>query len=179
MLSAKIINLHGGTHKMYVRESDLPGIGKKFVMETKAKDKLVVVVHDNGTRELYYFDHTDPDESIPAGKFDDEEARVLAGILGGIAYKPKALEQIDVEIDDLVIEWLDLHPSSEWIGNSIGGLKVRQLTGVSIIAVVEKDNDKKYVSPGPEYVFTNNSLLVIAGERQQIKHFKKLMHIGK
>ncbi len=161
---------------MQIRESDLPGIGRKFIVETRAKDKIVVIVHDNGKREVYYFSHDDPEESIPVGSLEDEEARALAGILGGITYKPKALETIDVEIDDLVIEWLKVDPSSSWVGKTIGGLKVRQLTGVSIIAIVEKD--KKTVSPGPDCVFAADAMVVIAGERQHIKLFKELMNAG-
>ena len=164
---------------MQVRESDLPGIGKKFLVETRAKDKIAVIVHDNGQRELYYFNHAEPDEGIPCGTLEDDEARVIAGILGGIAYKPKALETIDVEIDDMVIEWLTLDASSKWIGQTIGGLHVRQETGVSVIAVVEKDKEKKTISPGPDFVFTAESTLVIAGERQQIKRFKEYMTSGK
>lgn len=161
---------------MQIRESDLPGIGKKFVVETRAKDKIVVIVHDNGKREVYYFNHEDPEESIPVGSLEDEEARALAGILGGITYKPKALETIDVEIDDLVIEWLRVEPSSSWVGKTIGGLKVRQLTGASIIAITEKD--RKYINPGPDYVFTADAMVVITGERQHIKLFKDLMNSG-
>jgi TrkA domain protein len=162
---------------MQIRESDLPGIGKKFVIETRSKDKLVVIVHDNGKREVYYFNHADPDESIPVGTLEDDEARAVAGILGGITYKPKALETIDVEIDDLVIEWLKVENASSWVGKSIGELQVRQLTGVSIIAVVEKE--KKHVSPGPNYIFAPDSVVVIAGERQHIKLFKELMNASK
>ncbi|TCK59974.1 cation:proton antiporter regulatory subunit [Seleniivibrio woodruffii] len=160
---------------MLVKEIDLPGIGRKFVMETKAKGKMIVIVHDNGTRELYIPDPADPDERLSVGSFTDDESRKLAGIIGGMAYKPKALENLDIEIDDLVIEWHRIDPDSEWIGKTIGELKVRQTTGVSIIAVVEKE--KKNIVPGPDFRFVGDSVLVIAGERQHIKLFKELLAI--
>ncbi|MGG1313068.1 MULTISPECIES: cation:proton antiporter regulatory subunit [Cohnella] len=162
---------------MNIRESELPAIGRKFQMVTDSGDKLVIIVHDDGRREMYHFDHDDPDDSISMVTLTDEEARQLAGIIGGMAYKPKALETIEMAFDELVIEWYKLEPGSKCVGKTIGELNVRKNSGVTILAVVCK-NQTKQLNPGPDYVLTAEATIVVMGERRQQKAFREILAKG-
>lgn len=161
-----------------IRESDLPGIGRKFEILSRSGDKLVIVVHDDGRREMYHFAHEDPEDSISMISLDDPEARQVAGILGGITYKPKALETIEIALDDVIIEWYKIEPGSACIGKTIGEMHVRKATGATIIAVIEADHHHKQVNPGPEVVLTEGATIVVVGERDQIKCCKRLVYGG-
>ena len=155
-----------------VRESDLIGIGKKFQIETEAGDNMVVVIHDDGRRELYRHDDED-NETHCVMTLSDEESRQVAGIIGGLSYKPKALETIEVALDDLRIEWYKVEASNDGVNKSIGELGVRQKTGASIIAAI-KDSDT-IINPGPDYIIEPGATLVIAGKAKNIKLLKELL----
>src|SRR5690606_41433003 len=102
-----------------VRESDLIGIGRKYESETEAGDNMVVVIHDDGKRELYRSEDDDS-ETHCVMTLSDEESRQVAGIIGGLSYKPKALETIEFALDDLRIEWYKVGESNDG-GNKNNG----------------------------------------------------------
>ncbi|MBB6637884.1 cation:proton antiporter regulatory subunit [Cohnella thailandensis] len=162
---------------MEIRESELPSIGRKFQMTNEQGEKIVIVVHDDGRREIYHFDHSSPDESISMVTLTDEEARQIAFIVGGLLYKPKMLENIDMALGDLVIEWYKLEAGSKCAGHTIGELDIRRKSGATVIAVVGKGNAKQ-INPGPDYVLGEDSTIVVMGERKQIIEFKQIIRNG-
>ncbi|MEK6989862.1 cation:proton antiporter regulatory subunit [Paenibacillus sp. FSL K6-1566] len=159
-----------------IRESDLPGIGKKFVIQARSGDKLVVVIHDDGRREMYHFEDDNADETISQITLEDDEARQIAGIIGGMTYKPKALETIEVTLEDLIIEWARIEPHYKCVDKTIAELEVRQRTGANVLAIVKRNEQK--INPGPSDILTAGSTLVLAGERKQIKQLKELLVNG-
>ncbi|MFD0711915.1 cation:proton antiporter regulatory subunit [Paenibacillus sp. GCM10027626] len=162
---------------MNIWESDLPGIGKKFQLHTRGGDKLVLVVHDDGRRECFHYDHDDLEESISMVTLDDDEARVVAAVLGGVTYRPRALESVEMALDDLVIEWYRIESGYYAAGKTIGDLNVRQRTGATIIALIGPQKNNR-INPGPEADLTPESTLVVAGDRSQQKMFKQILMDG-
>lgn len=157
---------------MNIRESELPGIGYKFEIVTKNQDKLVIVIHDDGRREIYHFDSNDFDEVLSSVTLNDSEARQIGGILGGMAYKPKALETVEFAFDDLIIEWFKVERGAPAVDKTIGEIDIRNHFGVTVIAI-KKRNTKNSINPGPETVLEAGDTLVISGERNQIKELIK------
>ncbi|KXZ16638.1 hypothetical protein AXI59_01765 [Bacillus nakamurai] len=153
---------------MKVRESELPGIGQKVEIITKNQEKISIILHDDGRRELYYFDENDHEECMASIAFNDEEARRISAILGGMTYKPKALESVEVALDDLVIEWFKTEPQAPAVRRTIGELDIKTHYNVQVIAIVKK-NQQKQLSPGFDTLIEEGDTLVISGERSGLK----------
>ncbi|ANF98032.1 cation:proton antiporter regulatory subunit [Paenibacillus bovis] len=159
-----------------IRETDLPGIGRKFMVETDDREKVAIVVHEDGKREVYHSSPAAPDDHELVMTLNDREARQVASIIGGMSYQPTALEQVEFSISKLSIEWYKLRKGMHCIGKSIGELAIRENTGTVIIASLESAQQK--ISPGPEYVLQDGYTLVIAGERNDIHSLKMLLERG-
>ncbi len=160
-----------------VKETDLPGIGKKFQLNARSGDKVVLVVHDDGRREIFHYDNEDPEESISMVTLDDEESRCIAGILGGMIYRPKAVETVEVALGEVVLEWYKIEADAYAVNKSIGEMQVRKRTGGTIIAVIEKDGCRT-INPLPDIVIHNGATLIILGEKEQVKACKRLLFNG-
>jgi TrkA domain protein len=87
------------------------------------------------------------------------------------------LASVELALSDLVIEWYQLEPAVLGAGKTIGELGVREKTGASIIAIVERDQ-RPIINPGPEQVLPAGATLIVVGERRMINAFKQLMAQG-
>src|ERR1044072_7101181 len=98
-------------------------------------DRLVIVIHDDGTREIYHFTRSNMDRPASVLRLADGEARQIAGIVGGLTYVPRSLPMAEVILGDLVLEWFSIEPGSACIGRSIRELQIRTRTGASIVSI--------------------------------------------
>src|ERR671929_2093133 len=114
---------------MSISETFLPGVGRKFQVETTSGDRLVIVIHDDGTRELYHFARRNMERAASVLRLSDGEARQIAGIIGGLTYVPRSLPIAEVILGDLVLEWFKIEPGAACIGTTIRDLHVRTATG--------------------------------------------------
>ncbi|HDW3057448.1 TPA: cation:proton antiporter regulatory subunit [Bacillus cereus] len=152
---------------MKIKESELPGIGYKYQVVTKENEKMVIVIHDDGRRDMYHLD-SDHKESISSISLHDLEAGEIAAILGGMIYKPRALENVEMIFEGLAIEWFKVESTALASGKTIGDLQIRKSYNVTIIAVMKK-NMRKVLNPGSETILEEGDMLVVSGKREEIK----------
>jgi TrkA domain protein len=163
---------------MSIKETYLPGVGRKFQIETLSGDRLVIVIHDDGKRELYHFTRKQMDRPASVVTLTDGEARQFAGIVGGLTYVPKALPSTEVVLDDLVLEWLTIEPKAACGGKTIRDLQVRTQTGASIVSIIEPNRASR-TNPEADTVLNEGATLIIAGDRHSLAKLKLLLIEGR
>lgn len=157
---------------MAIHEEELPGIGRKYEFLASKGERIDVVIHHSGRRDLYIFD---PDEEDPKSclQLTDDQARRLGAILGGAYFKPPLVAEIESLIGEFVVDWATLGADSPAIGRSISELKIRQQTGMSVIAVVR--DGKAVTSPDPDDLLRPGDRLVVVGPRGQLPGFIRFL----
>ena len=65
-----------------VTETALPGIGIRYEFVTQDGDRIGVVHHRSGVRELVRYERDDPDTSHDLLRLGPEDSRTLAELLG-------------------------------------------------------------------------------------------------
>lgn len=72
-----------------IREAELPGLGKKYQLDLENDSQVVVIIHDDGKRDIFYFSE-DGDEPLASVTLSDQESRQLGSIIGGSFYQPRS-----------------------------------------------------------------------------------------
>ncbi len=158
---------------MRVEEAVLPGVGRKFTITVQSGDRLVIVVHHSGKRELQYFAAgEDGDEPIMALDLTDEEARELGAILAGVLFHPEAVGDTQSKLGQKVIEWIKVLP-----GSKLAGKRLAELTlppGAHLLAV-DRPGAPLIPNPSPEVVLEVGDTLVVAGSREAVEALKRTL----
>lgn len=158
---------------MTVYEADLPGVGKKFEIELDGDTHLVIVIHNTGRRELYLRPSKGAD-SEKLFELSDQLARQVGTILEGAYFQPVEAGTIDTVIDeDSLIEWVTVDDDSPIAGQTLREARLRQETGVSVIAV-QRDDDT-FTNPDADMTILAGDVLVVLGSRESCKQLEGLV----
>jgi TrkA domain protein len=159
-----------------LHETRLPGVGTKFTIRLDGGGRLAVILHNDGPRELYFFRHADDDEPKAVIRLDDDEARQLGAVIGGAYERPKIVEDLELALGELSIEWVPVPEESPLIGKTLAECGFRAKTGITVIAILR---DPEPVSGAqPADVVLKGDTLVTVGKLRQYRAFRKLLAEG-
>ncbi len=90
-----------------IQETALPGIGLRFDFVTRSGERIGVISHHSGRRDLLIYNRTDPDACAVTLRLEEDETRALAELLGG-SHVTKELTDLQ-QVEGLAIDWLPIH----------------------------------------------------------------------
>lgn len=157
---------------MQIKTSELPGIGKRYSFTTAENDHVVIILHQNGSREVYHFNDEDADEPDFTMNMTDEESRQFGTLLLGVDYQPVTDDRMELLLKNIRMEWLKVEPNSCIANKKIIESKIRTTTGTTIIGIQRGNN--MIGSPDIEEVIMPGDVLMAIGTRNQTKSLESL-----
>ncbi|GAB7010026.1 cation:proton antiporter regulatory subunit [Halorubrum trueperi] len=157
---------------MTITESDLPGVGKKFEIELRGDD-MIVVIHNTGKREV--FRRADPDaDSEKVFEFSDDLARTIGSIIEGAYFQPVEPETQETTLPGgILLEWYELQPGSPLIGETLESADIGNRTGIAIVAI--QRGDEVIDSPGAGTTLREADTLIGVGTPENCAAFEEIL----
>jgi TrkA domain protein len=151
----------------------MPGIGTKFTIRLDAGARLAVILHNDGKREVYWFRRADDDEPGAVITLDDDEARQLGAVIGGAYERPKIVEDLEMALGELLIEWVPVPDSSPWIGKTLAECRFRAKVGITVIAILREP--EPVTGAQPDDMVQRGDTLVTVGKAGQYPAFRRML----
>ncbi len=159
-----------------LRETRLPGIGTKYAFRLGDGGRLAIIMHNDGRREVYFFRHATDEDPRAVIDLDDDEARQLGAILGGAYERPRIVEELEMALGELLIEWVPVPETSPWIGKSLAESGFRAKTGITVIAILREPETITGAQPGDR--IERGDTLVTVGKARSYPEFRRLLAAG-
>ena len=155
-----------------MEQTSLPGIGVRHDFVTESGERIGVVSHRDGRRGLIVYDRDDPDARLAAIPLTDDEAEVLADLLGASLMLGQ-LAGLREQAAGLLTEQMPLPASSPFVGRLLGDTRARTRTSASIVAILRAG--QVIPSPGPSFQFENGDVVVAVGTRKGLDALTRIL----
>lgn len=155
-----------------IEETQLPGVGVRHEFTTAGGERVAVVTHRSGRREIAVFDRDDPDACRTFLHLSHDDTRSLAELLGA-SQVSEAVGAVQQQLEGLAIEWLTVPPGAAHVGRTIADGAFRTRTGASIVAIIRAD--RTIPAPEPDVAFDAGDVAVAVGTPEGLEQLRQLL----
>jgi len=155
-----------------VSETLLPGVGVRHEFVTAGGERVAVLTHRTGRRELAIYDRADPDRCTAVLHLSHDDTRTLAELLGASPVS-EAVSAVQQRLEGLAIDWVTIPAGSAMVGATIAEGEFRTRTGASIVAVVR--GTATLPAPGPDHRFETGDVVVAVGTTEGLAQLRDLL----
>jgi TrkA domain protein len=158
-----------------IQETQLPGIGVRHDFVTKAGERIGMISHRTGRRDLLIYDRSDPDACQVVVRLEEQDSRILADLLGA-SHVTERLTKLQQSVEGLTIDWVPIGAAWASAGRMIQDTQLRAQTGVTIIAVIR--DEQTIPVPGPDFHLQAGDTAVVIGTPEGIQKAFALLQGG-
>jgi TrkA domain protein len=155
-----------------IEETLLPGVGVRHELSTSGGERVAVLTHRSGRRELAVYDRDDPDACTTVLHLSPEDTLALSEVLGGMQVS-ETVTAVQQQIKGLAIEWVTVQGTSRYAHSTIADGQFRTRTGASIVAVLR--DGTTVPAPGPEFAFREHDVVVAVGTPEGLAQLRDLL----
>ena len=155
-----------------VSETDMPGVGVRFDLDTDSGRSVGVVVHHTGRRDLVIYDERDTDRACESVELTENEGHTLGELLGN----SPMLERLDEalhQLEDIVISWTEIDSKSPLAGLTLAEASLRKRTGAGIVALITDSGSIPI--PGGDDRLEAGDTAVVVGVTSAVKAANRLL----
>ena len=158
-----------------VEKAKLPGFGVRQEFSCSVGRRVGVITLKSGGRMLVVYDDRDPDNVVASVKLDDNEAALLAELLGAPGATAR-LARLQEQVEGIITANVGIVPGSPYAGRPMGDAAIRSRTGASIVAVYR--DDAVLASPEPGLVFESGDRVVVVGTERGVAEAAHILAPG-
>ena len=155
-----------------VSETSLPGVGLRHEFTTAGGERVAVLTHRTGRRELAVYKRDDPDACTTMLHLSRDDTHTLAEILGA-SQVSEAVAAVQQRVEGLAIEWVAIPPGSPFVGSTIAEGQLRTRTGASIVAILH--GTTTIPAPSPDHRFESGDVVVAVGTPEGLGQLRGLL----
>lgn len=154
-----------------VSETPLPGVGVRHEFVTGSGERVAVLTHRTGRREVAIYDRADPDACTTVLHLSQDDTRTLAELLGAspVSEAVSAAQRLE----GLAIDWLTVPAGSRVVAATIAQGAFRTRTGASIVAVIR--DGTTHPAPEPDFAFAAGDVVVAVGTTENLALLRNLL----
>lgn len=149
-----------------IHETRLPGVGIRFDFITHAGERLGVIAHHSGRRELIVCGADDPDVCRDVVRLEEEDVRALAEILGQ-SHVTEEIGRMQLTLQGLSIDWVPVSAGARCANCTLHDVEHQDEAPGSIVAVVR--GDQTIAAPPSTFVLEPGDTAVVVGTPEGIK----------
>jgi TrkA domain protein len=154
-----------------IEESLLPGVGVRHEFTTTNGERVSVITHRTGRREIAVYDTDDPDLCRSMLHLSVEDTLALAELLG-TSHVSEAVRTAQ-RLEGLAIDWVTVPEQSPFANATIADGEFRTKTGASIVAII-RDEATTIAAPGPDTRFAPGDVVVAIGTPEGLQRLRTL-----